>query len=198
MKTAQATVGAFVAALLLGGTAASAGTYTKYTADYYRMNPDEHLNKEIKLYVSWLSPIRQKAPPFPCPEGYSLYLAHTAYEGKAGGGPIIVAILKDEGEKYLKRYGTAPDGNRRRISSRKLEGVLKEHQHEGRKGRKRGSMLYVLAGADEKDHTPAAEVQQAARDKYPYLRDGRLYTGDKGVPVEQVIDLLKKERKIMF
>jgi hypothetical protein len=87
--------------LIATGTLGYAGS--KRTADYLRLDPTSHLDKEVTLDVSMVKPVHWKSPV----EGVAFFHALTVdrTEDKSGGS-ILVAVPAADAEKFAKKYGT--------------------------------------------------------------------------------------------
>ncbi|OGV80345.1 MAG: hypothetical protein A3K19_04200 [Lentisphaerae bacterium RIFOXYB12_FULL_65_16] len=196
------------ALLLTAANFCAGGTVLKYTASYYRIHAEEFLDKEVKLYVLSLNPIPGLNPD-KLPKGYKAFVAHTAYEGKYG--EMIAILIPDEDvEKVLKKYGTSFNFLNL-TNARKMEGILKEFRENDKRDffvvlPKSGSGDDSSTGGTKTDRgrdTDKAgdarpERDTAAKHQYPIIQDGKLFTGEDGVPVEDVIKFLRKEGKILF
>lgn len=85
----------------------NAGEYSKYTADYYRAQYSDYLNKTISIKVSHVKPFHFISN---IPE-LRFFHVYTLDDNKnIPGGWIITAIPADKEESFIKKYGTSPDG----------------------------------------------------------------------------------------
>ncbi|HEY5653444.1 MAG TPA: hypothetical protein VIR63_03635 [Pontiella sp.] len=73
---------------------------SRYTADYYKINMEEHLGKEVEIHVystAVLDPLQHKHP------GYYMLEVETAYNG-IKGGTIPVLVPSSELLRFKKHY----------------------------------------------------------------------------------------------
>jgi hypothetical protein len=92
-------------ALLAAGSIANAKS--KRTADFLRIAPQEHADKEVTVDVSMVKPIHWKSPLEDVAFFHALTIDRT--EDK-GGGTILVAVPTADAEKFAKKYGMNFDG----------------------------------------------------------------------------------------
>ena len=127
--------------------------------------------------------------------GYRTFEAYTAYRGRSGGR-ITVAVAEDEVDRFVRRMGTQAEYDRSGIRSALVKGVLK---------RTESGHYYVVVGKPR-------ETDGTGRDKggsdslfpsnrkstreYPRISNGRLFTGEKGVPVDDVVRQLRKKHYV--
>lgn len=80
---------------------------TNRTADFLRINPQNHLDKEVTVDVSMVKPVHWKSPLPDVAFFHALTIDRT--EDKAGGS-ILVAVDAAEAGKFAKKYGTNFEG----------------------------------------------------------------------------------------
>lgn len=90
-----------VVALLAAGSIVNADS--KRTADYLRIAPQTHENKEVTVDVSMVKPAHWKSPLETVSFFHALTIDRT--EDKSGG-VILVAVPGVAAEKFAKKYGT--------------------------------------------------------------------------------------------
>lgn len=94
-----------VVALLAAGSFVNA--QSKRTADYLRLAPQTHADKEVSVDVSLVKPVRWKSPLEDVAFFHALTIDRTTDKG---GGIILVAVPVADAEKFTKKYGTTFDG----------------------------------------------------------------------------------------
>lgn len=77
------------------------------TADFLRINPASHVDKDVTVDVSMVKPVHWKSPLPDVAFFQALTIDRT--EDKSGGS-ILVAIAASEAEKFAKKYGTNFEG----------------------------------------------------------------------------------------
>ena len=94
-----------VVAMLTAGSFVSA--QSKRTADFLRLAPQTHVDKEVTVDVSMVKPVRWKSPLEDVLFFHALTIDRTVDKG---GGTILVAVPAADAEKFAKKYGTTFDG----------------------------------------------------------------------------------------
>ncbi|MEM0965755.1 MAG: hypothetical protein AAGJ81_06380 [Verrucomicrobiota bacterium] len=94
------------------------------SARYYESRPDSYDGKQIELDCTFVTRINGG----PQIEGVVLFLAHTEdEENSRRGGAIVTAVMEDDADSFIKRYGDTVDvdrGTADRIDSRRLKGTF--------------------------------------------------------------------------
>jgi hypothetical protein len=80
---------------------------SKRTAEFLRLDPKAHVDKEVTLDVSMVKPVHWKSPIDEISFFHALTIDRT--EDKSGGS-ILVAVPAVDALKFAKRYGTNFDG----------------------------------------------------------------------------------------
>jgi hypothetical protein len=94
-----------VVALLAAGSFVNA--QSKRTADFLRLAPQTHEDKEVTVDVSMVKPVLWKSPLEDVSFFHALTIDRTVHKG---GGTILVAVPAADAEKFAKKYGTTFDG----------------------------------------------------------------------------------------
>lgn len=94
-------------AVILMATSTLGYSQSKRTAEFLRLDPKSHVDKEVTLDVSMVKPVHWKSPI----EDLVFFQAMTIdrTEDKSGGS-ILVAVLATDAEKFAKKYGMNFDG----------------------------------------------------------------------------------------
>ncbi len=107
----------------LASTAMAGPKYSKYTADYYKGAYDQYEGKEITLKVAFVKPYSYKSDI----ADVRFFHAITSDDSKKmPGGEIPVAVPLQSGDELIRRYGTAPDDDRK---TRLMSGTLRADGH---------------------------------------------------------------------
>ncbi|MGB0743529.1 MAG: hypothetical protein ACPGSB_03285 [Opitutales bacterium] len=97
------------------------------SALYYRNNPEKYDGKTVDIDVAFVTRINRRNSV----EGLVFFVAHTVDdENNTRGGAIIVAVLDDDIEKFMRKYGTSIERKSRGdIDTERLRGTF--HQLKG-------------------------------------------------------------------
>jgi len=107
----------------LASTAMAGPKYSKFTADYYKGAYDQYEGKEITLKVAFVKPYSYKSDI----DDVRFFHAITSDDSKKmPGGEIPVAVPLQSSDELIRRYGTAPDEDRK---TRLMSGVLRADGH---------------------------------------------------------------------
>lgn len=107
----------------LASTAVAGPKYSKFTADYYKGAYDQYEGKEITLKVAFVKPYSYKSDL----EDVRFFHAITSDDSKKmPGGEIPVAVPLKSGDDLIRRFGTAPDEDRK---TRLMSGILRADGH---------------------------------------------------------------------
>lgn len=119
-KTLFALLGAFLVVPAFAGSEAGDDS-----ARYYKSNPEKFDGKMVDVDVAFVTRINRKDRI----EGVVFFVAHTVDDDNtARGGSIIVAILEDEAESFMRKYGTAIE-RKGKVDTKRLRGTF--HQLKG-------------------------------------------------------------------
>ena len=181
-----------------GAYAAETAKTARYTAEYYQLNKRDLLDTEVKLYVTCLRPQEGGGAGIEVP-GHRAFTAETAYRGNVGG-TMTVFMPTDDSEMYVKRLGTAPKYGNNKVRAKRVMGTLKEDTRVDDSGKplNKGALYVVVAPIGGTKAASSPERASPKRSQYPYIKNKRLYTGSGGRPVQEVIDLLRKEGEMEF
>lgn len=80
---------------------------SKRTAEFLRIDPKSHVDKEVSLDVSMVKPVSWKSPIEDIAFFHAMTIDRT--EDKSGGS-ILVAVPAADAEKFAKKFGTNFDG----------------------------------------------------------------------------------------
>ncbi|MGJ8652103.1 MAG: hypothetical protein ACSHX8_02405 [Opitutaceae bacterium] len=103
----------------------------KDSARYYKSHPEEFDGKTVDVDCVMVTRINGG----PQVEGVVFFIAHTKDDdNNARGGSIVVAVLEDKADSFLRKYGNTIDRNRgstERVDSKRLRGTfhLLDHGH---------------------------------------------------------------------
>jgi hypothetical protein len=108
--------------LFLGITAHAGSTAGEDSANYYKSHPDEYDGKRVDVDCTHLTRINGG----PQIEGVTFFVAHTKDDDNdSKGGAITVAVLEEDADSFLRRYGSAPEfdnGKSKKLDSKRLRG----------------------------------------------------------------------------
>ena len=94
-------------AVILIASATLGHAQSKRTAEFLRLDPKSHVDKEVTVDVSMVKPVHWKSPIAEISFFQALTIDRT--EDKSGGS-ILVAVPAVDAEKFAKKYGTNFDG----------------------------------------------------------------------------------------
>lgn len=116
--------GAFLAVPAFAGSEAG-----EDSARHYRSHPDEYDGEKVDVDVAFVTRINGKK----AVEGVVFFIAHTFdEENEAPGGGIIVAVLDDDTESFMRKYGTAIERKGKGgVDTKRLRGTF----HQMKRGR---------------------------------------------------------------
>lgn len=105
---------AYISMILLAVSSA-AFSESKKTADFLRLDPKSHADKEVTVDVSMVKPVRWKSPV----EDIAFFHALTIdRDGDKSGGAILVAVPAADSEKFAKKYGMNFEGRKDKTTLR--------------------------------------------------------------------------------
>lgn len=112
---------AFIALLTPSFAGSEAG---KDSARYYKSHPEEFDTKRVDVDCTFVTRINGG----PQVEGVSFFLAHTKDDdNQMRGGSIVVAVLTEDANSFLRKYGSMPEINRgssKVVDSKRLRGTF--------------------------------------------------------------------------
>jgi len=117
--------------LLIFASVASARV-PRYTSDYLKSDPKSHLDKEVKVYIAYVSPSDYYKK-----DGYVCFWAKTCYRGDYGGY-IYVYVTEEESKDFMRKYGNTSEYRNGRIQSKSYRGFFMKLEEDCNK--------YVLVG----------------------------------------------------
>lgn len=98
---------AYITVVALLAAVSFANAESKRTADFLRLAPQTHENKEVTVDVSMVKPVHWKSPLEDVSFFHALTIDRTVHKG---GGTILVAVPTADAEKFAKKYGTNFEG----------------------------------------------------------------------------------------
>ena len=110
--------------LSLGSAAYAASFAGEDSARHYKSAPEEFDGKHVDIDCIFVSRINGG----PQIEGVTFFIAHTKDDdNQARGGSIVVAVLSDKADSFLRKYGDTLDVNRgasEKVDSKRLRGMF--------------------------------------------------------------------------
>ena len=99
------------------------------SARYYKSNPEQFDGKNVDVDCVFVTRINGG----PQVEGVKFFVAHTKDdENNTRGGAIVVAVLDDKANSFVRTYGNTVDiqrGADEKVSSKRLRGVFHQLEH---------------------------------------------------------------------
>lgn len=91
------------------------------SARYYKSNPEKFDGKKVDVDVAFVTRINRKDRV----DGVAFFVAHTVDEDNNSlGGAIVVAVLDDDTDSFMRKYGTAVERRGKGVDSKRLRGVF--------------------------------------------------------------------------
>ncbi|MDQ8193199.1 hypothetical protein QEH59_02090 [Coraliomargarita sp. SDUM461004] len=111
--------------VIIFASIAHAETFSgKDTALYYKNTPEQFEGEHADVDCAFVSRINRG----PQINGITFFLAHTIDEdNRLRGGSIVVAVLSDKADSFVRKYGNAPDiqhGGMTKVDSKRLRGIF--------------------------------------------------------------------------
>ncbi len=106
-------------------TAAHAESFAgEDSARHYKSNPEKYDGEYVDVDCVFVTRINGG----PQIEGVTFFVAHTKDDdNRARGGMIVVAVLSDKADNFVRKYGNAPDiqrGAAEKVDSKRLRGIF--------------------------------------------------------------------------
>ncbi|MGZ0708370.1 hypothetical protein ACWPKO_08530 [Coraliomargarita sp. W4R53] len=124
----------------------------KDSAHYYTNTPEQFDGEYVDVDCAFVTQINRG----PQVEGVTFFTAHTNDKDNGlNGGTIVVAVLSDKADSFLRKYGDTPDiqrGSSEKVNSKRLRGIF----HQLDKGH-----LYIDASEGEAHNFILAHVEEA-------------------------------------
>ncbi|HAV11881.1 MAG TPA: hypothetical protein DCX06_00080 [Opitutae bacterium] len=110
--------------LALSSMAFAGSEAGKDSARYYKSHPVEFDGKHVDVDCVMVTRINGG----PQVDGVAFFVAHTKDDdNQARGGSIVVAVLEDKADSFVRKYGDTVDRNRgstEKVDSKRLRGVF--------------------------------------------------------------------------
>lgn len=111
--------------LSFGITGAWAQSYAgEDSARYYKSTPEKFDGSAVDIDCIFVTRVNGRAQV----DGVTFFVAHTKdSDNRARGGSIVVAVLEEEAESFIRKYGTTLDVSRgaaEKVSSKRLRGIF--------------------------------------------------------------------------
>ncbi len=111
-------------ALTLASAAYAESFAGEDSARHYKSTPEKYDGKYVDVDCTFVTRINRG----PQIEGITFFVAHTKDDdNRARGGSIVVAMLSDKADSFIRKYGNAPDINRgaaEKVDSKRLRGIF--------------------------------------------------------------------------
>lgn len=163
------------------------------TINHYLASPDDHLGKNIKIYLSHAKPSTYDAV-----DNYVRCQGYSHYKGEHGG-QIVIYIEKGQSKSFFKNVGMEPvsDGYRNGFSTLKtnsIRGVFSRYKSSGA----RGQYVLIIGGKleDFENKNPEPfEINEEASVIFKVSNVGRQNVEENQSDLIRLFDLLNLERR---